>query len=335
MTDISFIIVNYNSLNYIKDLLKTFEIFNKKSSLFNGSSKKTQSLNYNDINYNDIKYEIIIFDNNSTDGSVQYIEKEVQEKNNIILIKSKTNAGFSKGSNEGAKIAKGKYLVFLNPDTKIIDDNLNSLINFFEEKEKSKEKIGVIGVKNINTDGSLQYSCRSFPSIATQFFESFFLFKIFKKSKIFGLYFMTWWDHENIFEVDWLSGSFMFIKKDVFNQVSGFDENFFMYSEDTDLCLRLKRKGFKNYYYPYYSIIHADSAIAKKNPIIREIGIIKSRRYYFKKNYSDSHAKIISFLYFIGILNRLFLNLILYIFTFKKSYGLKIKLYFTTLKNYF
>ena len=355
MTDISFIVVNYNSLNNIKNLLKSFNILFKKNELVKSSYPNSNHLKTseffnkidNNINKDDnnsltsedkknLKYEFIIVDNNSNDGSLEFLEKEITNKEkNIVLINLKKNLGFGKASNIGANIAKGKYLIFLNPDTLIINENIYDLINFFEKKENVNEKIGVIGVKIINEDGSLQYSCRGFPTILTQFYESFFLFKVFRKSKIFGRYFMTWWDHNNIMEVDWVSGSFMFIKNEVFKNIGKFDENYFMYSEDADLCLRLKKEGFKNYYYPFYSIIHLDGAIAKRDPVSRELQLLKSKILYFKKNYSNLYAKAINFLCFIGIINRFFLNFILYIFTFKNNYNLKVKLYFKVLKSYF
>ena len=146
---------------------------------------------------------------------------------------------------------------------------------------------------------------------------------------------MTWWDHNNIMEADWLSGSFMLVKKEIFNTANGFDEDYFMYSEDTDICLRLKRKGFKNYYYPYYTIMHLDGAIASRDLLSREIGIWKSRRLYFRKNYSLSYALAASGLYFLGVLNRMLVYFMFFIFTFKKGYKAKSKLYFDVIRSYF
>ena len=348
MTEISFVIVNYNSLDFIKNLLESFRLIDaeyaggiseyKNSKNFPEESNNLQpqaiKANYSGKEQVDFFYEIIIFDCGSSDGSTRYIEKETLTRRNIKLLKSDKNEGFCRGSNLAAKSACGKYLIFLNPDTKILEGKITSLVDFLKEKEAAGEKVGVTGVKTINYDGTLQYSSRAFPSILRQFFESFFLFKIFGKSKIFGSYFMTWWDHNNIMETDWVSGSFMFIKKELFNAFSGFDEEYFMYSEDTDICLRLKKGGFKNYYYPFYTIMHLDSAIASRNLLSREIGIWKSRRLYFKKNYSSFYAFIISGLYFMGILNRLLIYFIFYIFSFKKSYKEKSKLYFDVLKLY-
>jgi O-antigen biosynthesis protein len=349
MTEISFIIVNYNSLDFIKNLLDSFNLLNSAVIENNAGNKNLKSesgnsnnllsdglaVNLSNADSEDFFYEIIIFDNGSSDGSTRYIEKEALIHKNIKLLKSKQNEGFCRGSNIASKSAGGKYLIFLNPDTKILDGNIKILIDFQKEKEAMGEKLGVTGVKTINYDGTLQSSSRAFPSISRQFFESFFLFKIFRRSAIFGSYFMTWWDHKNIKEVDWLSGSFMFIKKEIFNVVNGFDEDYFMYSEDTDICLRLKREGFKNYYYPFYTIMHLDGAIASRDLLSRELGIWKSRRLYFKKNYSSLYALIVSWLCFMGIINRTMIYFILFIFSFKKTYKEKSRLYFYVLKSYF
>ncbi|MEI7616905.1 MAG: glycosyltransferase [Actinomycetota bacterium] len=200
MTEISFVIVNYNSLDFIKNLLESFKLI--------------------DEDQDDFFYEIIIFDNASSDGSIRYIEEKALTRKNIKLIKSDQNVGFCRGSNLAANSACGKYLVFLNPDTRILEGNITSLVDFLKGREAAGEKVGITGVKTINYDETLQYSSRAFPSISRQFFESFFLFKIFRKSKYLGSYFMTWWDHKNIMESDWVSGSFMFVKKEIFNQLN-------------------------------------------------------------------------------------------------------------------
>ncbi|MCL5070227.1 MAG: glycosyltransferase, partial [Actinobacteria bacterium] len=157
----------------------------------------------------------------------------------------------------------------------------------------------------------------NFPTLARQFYESYFLYKVFSRSKIFGSYFLSYWDHENIRKVDWLSGAFMLIKKEVFEKIGGFDEDYFMYSEDADICLRLSRAGFKNYYFSQYSIKHNDGAVASDNKALRNSQIWKSRRLYFLKNYSLSHALLESCLFFLGVMNRLLVFSIISIFKFK------------------
>ena len=184
-------------------------------------------------------------------------------------------------------------------------------------------------------DGTIQFSARSFPTLARQFYESYFLYRIFRKSRIFGSYFLSWWDHESIREVDWLTGSFMFIKKDYFIKAGMFDEDYFMYSEDTDLCLKLHRMNFKNYYFPYFIIKHSDSGIASREPATREAEIWRSRRLYFKKNYSTAHAIALSALYLAGVLNRIIVFTILTLIKPGSENKNRLLSYFRVLKLYY
>ena len=316
--DISIIIVNYNSLSFIKGCLKSLRKLTREPK-----DKK-----------DGLSYEILVVDNKSSDGSIKYLKE--QDKMNAILhfIANKENMGFSKASNIGALKAEGKYLLFLNPDTKFLKGNLKDLIVFHKKKSRNG-KVGVTGVKILNPDGTLQFSSRSFPSLARQFYESYFLYRIFKKNRVFGSYFMSWWDHNSEREVDWLTGSFMFIKKDDFIEARMFDEDYFMYSEDSDLCLKLYRKGFKNYYFPYFIMEHIDMAVASRDMTVRETGIWTSRRLYFKKNYSKTHAVLLSLIYLAGIINRILLFIILSAFKPVRRNKTKLLIYSKVLKSYF
>jgi hypothetical protein len=314
--DISIIIVNYNSLDFIKKCIESIEELLDESGT---------------------GCEVIVIDNNSDDGSIEYLKGKTRGNGAIHLITNNTNTGFSKASNIGALQAKGKYLLFLNPDTEIAGGRLDELIDFYIEKDNEGKdgKAGIIGAKILNMDGTVQLSARSFPTLARQFYESYFLHRIFKKSRIFGSYFLSWWDYGNIKEVDWLTGSFMFIKKDYFMKAGMFDEDYFMYSEDADLCLKLHRMNFKNYYFPYFIIKHSDSGIASREPAVREAGIWRSRRLYFKKNYSAVHAVVLSLLYLAGVLNRIIVFVVLTLIKPGSKNRTRLASYFRVLKLYY
>ncbi len=322
--DLSIVIVNYNSLDFISRCLESI------SRALSGRDAGSM-----------IDYEVIVVDNCSEDGSIEYLKKLVGNPGNnsqarkLTLIECAKNTGFSTASNLGADASKGDYVLFLNPDTLLPTESFSGVLSFLKEKNKYG-KAGVLGVKTINPDGSLQYSCRSFPTLARQFYESYFLHKLFKRSRIFGSYFMTFWDHNQEREVDWLSGSFMLIRRNEFKQIGGFDEGYFIYSEDTDLCLRLKLEGFSNYYYSKYTITHDDAGIAGRNMALREAQLWKSRRYYYKKNYSAAHSRVFSFLYFIYIINRITGFLFLFLFKKQKNgYRNRLTEYINALKLYF
>ena len=323
MYDLSIIIINYNGLKFIDRCIE---------SIFSYMAPPAGS----GINPSLIYPEIIIVDNASTDGSAGFIENKIKTYGDKLkLIKCSKNLGFSKASNTGAKSAKGRFLLFLNPDTEIIQHGIEKVIEFYKTISCSP-KAGAVGVKTINEDGSIQYSCRSFPTIARQLYESFFLYRLFAKNRVFGSYFMTYFDHKNTREVDWVSGSFMLIEKDIFYGVGGFDEDYFIYSEDTQICLDFSRKGFKNYYYAEYCIRHNDAGIASADMAMRNLHIWHSRRLYFKKNYTNAHAKAFSIIYFFHIFLRMLIFYLIYATRFNnKSLRKTARDYKKTLKLFF
>ncbi|HAJ95750.1 MAG TPA: hypothetical protein DCP02_05910 [Actinobacteria bacterium] len=282
MTELSIIIVNYNGTGFIEDCLRSIR----------------ENIAVEDSN---LSYEVIIVDNCSNDNSLEYIGRFCKKYADFRLIKNIRNMGFGTASNAGALEARGRFLLFLNPDCRFLEKKIYKIIKYY----RKTKNIGALGVRMLDAEGNLQMSCRAFPGIAIQFYESYFLYRIFKKSRIFGSYFMTWWDHRTTGEVDWLSGSFILIKKQIFEGIGGFDSDYFMYSEDSDLCLRLHREGFKNHYYCEYSVEHSDGGIASRDMARREAEVWRSRRLYFKKNHSELSAIVFSFLYFLGLINRI------------------------------
>jgi len=279
----------------------------------------------------DVNLEVIIADNASNDGSAEYLRDFCSGHKGFYLMEMGSNTGFGRASNKGAESAKGKFLLFLNPDCKITGGDIGSLLKFYKDSDNP----GIIGAKIIGESGGLHYSCRAFPTLARQFYESYFLYRFFSRSSIFGSYFMSWWDHDGPGEVDWLAGSFMLVDRGLFIDCGGFDADYFMYSEDTDLCLRLYRSGRKNYYYPGYCIVHADSGIASRDMAERESGIWKSRRLYFLKNYSPVHAAFLSFLYFSGIINRIIIFGIAQVFSSNIRKHGRVSYYIRALKKYY
>lgn len=296
--DLSIIIVNYNSLDFLQKCI--------------GSVIKYLNPSYTKVNP---EFEIIIVDNASTDESAVFIKENfIKDKESFIkLIESKENSGFSTASNMGAAAAAGDFLLFLNPDTEFLQGGFDSMIAFYKEKSKT-EKIGAIGAKILNQDGTIQFSCRSFPTLSRQFYESCFLSKVFAGSKVFGSYFMTFWDHEEIRKVDWLSGAFLFIKKQIFFSAGCFNEKYFIYSEDIDVCFKLAGAGYCNYYYNSYTVRHVDGGIASRDMALREAQIWKSRKIYFTENYSKAHGTAESLLYFTYVINRLVISAVIYAF---------------------
>ena len=234
--DLSIIIVNYNVKEFLQNLLHSAE---KASSR--------------------ISKEIIVIDNASDDGSVDIIKQKFPT---VKLIINKNNIGFGSANNQGLKIAQGKYILFINPDCIVSENTFDKMISFFNEHPDC----GLAGCKILNSDGSLQLACRrSFPGPWTSFTKVTGLSNLFPGSRIFARYNLTYLDENRIHEVDAVSGSFMMIKRDAYEKVGGFDDQFFMYGEDLDLCYRVQKAGFKVYYVPDTQIIHYKGESTKRS----------------------------------------------------------------------
>jgi GT2 family glycosyltransferase len=219
-----------------------------------------QSLRHAAANF-DGAVEIIVFDNASRDATVSLLKPRWP---NVTWIASDRNLGFGSGCNRGAAVATQELLLFLNPDTLVREDTLRVMRDFFLEKADA----GVAGCKIVNRDGSLQAaSKRSFPSPRVAAYKFMGLGNLFPKSRIFGRYNLTYLDENETHEVDAVSGSFLCISAALYAQVGGFDEDFFMYGEDLDLCFRVKLTGRVNYYHPATQVIHFKGESAKTRPL--------------------------------------------------------------------
>jgi len=185
--------------------------------------------------------EIIVVDNNSSDNSCEMVKTLFPD---VLLIENKDNLGFSKGNNIGVLQAKGEYLCILNPDTVVAEDTFLKLLEF----SKNIKRMGVIGCKLINGNGLfLPESKRNVPTVSVS------LKKILGSSKNYYANHLTKNDSG---EVNILVGAFMLMKQSVYNEVGGFDEDYFMYGEDIDLSYKILNAGYKNYYYSDTTVIH-------------------------------------------------------------------------------
>ncbi len=224
-------------------------------------------------------FEVLVLDNASQDGSVQMVEKEFPQ---VRLMVSERNLGFAKGHNELARYARGRYLLILNPDTLIMRNTLTKLVRFAEEHPEA----GIIGAKLLNPDGSLQYSCRRFPNPIAAIFRNTPLGRLFPHNRYTRDYLMLDWDHNSVREVDWVSGAAMLVRREVYEQLGGFDERFFIYVEDVDLCYRAWQVGWKVLYYPDATIIHA---IGRSTDLVANKMIVtfhQSMYKFYKKHYA-------------------------------------------------
>lgn len=256
-----------------------------------------------------IEHEIYVVDNNSQDNSAELVRGKYPQVN---LIANKQNLGFSKANNQALKVAKGKYLLILNPDTELLPDTLTKMLDFME---RSPKEIAAATCKIELPDGSLDRdSRRSFPTPTRAFYHFIGLSKAFKGSKIFDSYYMGYISPSIETEVDAIVGAFMLIKHQILKEVGLFDEDYFFYGEDLDLCFRIKQKGYKIIYTPITKIIHhkgASSGIKKhsaeisKAPIeSRKRAIIESTHameLFYKKHFKSKYPLFITILILMAI----------------------------------
>ncbi len=179
----------------------------------------------------DIDVEIIVVDNASGDNSREMVRREFPQVN---LIANPKNTGFGAGNNVALPQARGRYVLFLNSDTVVIDGALTSMVQYAD----ANPDIGILGPKLLNGDGSLQYSCRRYPNLATGFFRNTPLGRLFPKNRFATDYLMQDWDHAAPRDVDWVSGAALMMRRELIAQIGGFDEDYYMYCEDVDLCWR-------------------------------------------------------------------------------------------------
>jgi hypothetical protein len=224
--DLSIVIVNWNSAGFVR-----------------------QCVNAIQLNPPACAYEMVVVDSGSFDECGEMLGREFPA---VRFVQSQTNAGFATGNNLGAKHSRGRMLLFLNPDTEVVGNALDRLFKTLNRLPDA----GLVGARLLNSDRSLQTSCvQSFPTILNQVLDAEWLRRIFPRSSFWGMKSLF---GETVIPppVEVISGACIMIKRSIFNCVSGFDERYFMYSEDLDLCYRVRQAGFDCLFVPDAQIVH-------------------------------------------------------------------------------
>lgn len=269
---LTIIIVNYNVQHFLEQCLHSVR----------KASKNVTS-------------EIFVVDNNSVDGSVNMVKEKFPE---VHLIENKKNTGFSFANNQAMRIAKGEYILLLNPDTVVEEDTFQKVVAFMDAHPEA----GGLGVKMLDGKGNfLPESKRGLPTPSVAFYKIFGFSKLFPRSKTFGKYHLGYLDKDQTNEVDILSGAFMLMRKTALDKVGLLDETFFMYGEDIDLSYRIQLGGYKNYYFPETRIIHYKGESTKKSSVNYVFVFYKAMVIFAEKHFSQSNAKLFSFLINIAI----------------------------------
>lgn len=258
---LSLILVNYNGSKILYDCLSSIDKF-----------------------IEDYAYEAIIVDNFSTDDSVKIIKDNFPS---FKLICSQNNLGFGKANNLAVKHSQGEHLLFLNTDTILIENTPKILSEYLHQNYD----VAAVGSRITFQDSSYQLSCGNLPNLVVELFDKIRYTLDNKWHSLFSNL------HDRLYskvqEVGWVTGACLMIRRDVFEQIGGFDENFFMYFEDKDICKRVKDLGYKVVYYPKTTIIHllggSSSSIKKGvNKYYRD-----SQLYYYQKHLGKFQTNIL------------------------------------------
>lgn len=237
---------------------------------------------------NEVDFELIVVDNNSRDGLVELMEDKYP---GVKLIKNSENLGFAKANNAARKIAKGKYILFLNSDTVVHKSTLGKTVKFLEENGD----VASVTCKTVLPTGKLDKDVRrSFPTPWVSFTHLILkLDRLFPKSELFSKYWYGYIDEDETHDVDVVQGAFHLTRKKVLSEVGWFDEDYFLDGEDIDLCWRIKEAGWRIVYYPEVKITHykkaskrSEMSASEKRRIIGA-GVDAMELFYRKRLWSE------------------------------------------------
>lgn len=276
--DISVIILNYKTQNLTLDCVKSV-------------------LKYT----SDISYEIILVDNNSEDGSIETFREFAKKEKLVKVVNSKTNTGFTGGNNLGLAQSGGEFILFLNSDTILNENSIKKSVNFL----KQNPQIGALSCKLQNLDGSLQTCGGFFPTLPRVFAWMFFIDDIPVLKNLFRAYHPSPSFFNKSHYQDWLTGAFFLTSRRILEKVGSWDKSYFMYVEDVDLSYRIKKAGWKIYFWTGTAIKHIGSASSNSERSI--LSELKNLKLFYKNHMPSWQMLILWFLLKIGSLLRLVL----------------------------
>jgi GT2 family glycosyltransferase len=259
--DVSVVIVTYNSLRHIDRCLESLR-------------EHTRG----------VTYEVIVVDNASADGTAAHV---AQAHPWARVLARKSNGGLSRALNEGAASSSGRYVMALNPDTRIEHDALTPLVAHLRDHPD----VGVVSPKLLDDDGALQLSCRAFPGYSTALFGRYSLLtKLLPGNRFSRGYLLSDFDHASTRDVDWVSGAAMMFLRELFDRLGGWDAGFFMFNEDVDFCKRIHDAGMRVVYLPDATVYH-EIGVSKRAPARIVIERHKSMWRYYRKHVRGNVAQ--------------------------------------------
>lgn len=263
MLDVSIIVVTWNSLAHLQRCLQSLRASCPR-----------------------VSYEVIVVDNASSDGTVVFLKEQHRD---VVLVANETNRGFAAANNQALAVARGRYILLLNPDTIVHDDAVDALVKFMETHSDA----AAAGPALRNEDGTPQHTGVRFPNNLNILFESFFLDRLFPRSKLFGRHKQLYADGTLPRRVDYVQGACMIVRADVVREIGGLDEQFFLYFEEVDWCKRMEQGGCTVYYCPSAVVTHLANVELGHYDERRIVHYHRSLMLFYHKHYSHTSSWIL------------------------------------------
>jgi GT2 family glycosyltransferase len=283
--DLSILIVNWNTRDYLLRCLRKV---------------------YSTIGH--ATFEVIVVDNASTDDSVAAVRSQYPQVN---LIENDENLGFARANNQALAASRGEFVLLLNSDAFVHDGAVDAMIHHL----RTSPDTGIAGCRLVYEDGSLQRSCTAFPTLTSELWLALWLDRVFPKSRIFGSYKMTYWDQNDLREVDSVMGACMMVRRAVFDQIGVLDEHFFFSSEEVDFCYRAKQAGWKVRYLPDATATHIWGGSSQQIKTITFLNLYRYRILFFRKHYGGLKTFLYKWILALGSLFKSISGLIASLFT--------------------
>jgi len=234
----------------------------------------------------ELAYEVIVVDNNSKDDTVKFLQENYAawiESKKLIVIANNFNAGFSKANNQGLKIAKGEYVLFMNPDMELLENSFSKLFDFMEQTPNA----GICACRLLYGDKTIQPNVKNDPSLCGQILILLKLHHFFKWLPCLKKYLAKGFDYSQKQYVEQVMGAFIFTRKEIMNKINGWNENYWLWWEDLELCKTVREQGHEIVYLPITEIIHFEGkSFAQTRGLVKQKRFNRGMLTYFKKHHS-------------------------------------------------
>lgn len=243
-------------------------------------------------------FEVLLFDNASEDGSADAVEQMFPE---VTVIRSDTNVGFAAANNIAVEAALGKWVLLLNPDTQVLHKGIAKLFQYAVTTDDRT----IFGGASVTPEGMVDFrSCWGRPGLWGLTMRALGISSIARKSRFFNPEEMPEWNRDSVRHVGVITGCFLMLKKTVWRELNGFDVDYFMYSEETDLCLRAQKRGIARVFYPHAKVLHIGGASERSKPH-KTVKLLRGKRLYFEKNFGKIASNYASLVLSVHVLLRL------------------------------